>query len=124
MRAFLIPKAHRFLAVFLLAGVFTIAGHHFAIVASADAHIPSVLHHSSVPVSNEERQEPSPIVEAHSPTPIIQKFQLQKQLEVASSFSNTAFFVDSQYRETAIEIHTDDRLPARLPLDLKTAFLN
>lgn len=124
MKALSGVKASRFTACLLLMGVFAVAGHHFAIVASADGFVSGAVHQDIQSHPAHEHPGPNPVVEAHSPTPIIQKFQLQKQLEIVSSLSNDAFVVDSQYRELAIAAPTDDRLPVRLPLDLKTVFLN
>jgi len=124
MKALLGAKASRFVAALLLLGVFTVAGHHYAIVASSGGIASVAIHQDAQPHPGQEHEAPNSAVEAHAPTPIIQKFQLQKQLEIVASLSHFVLNADSPYREITVAIPSNNRLPARLPLDLKTVFLN
>ncbi len=125
MKVLLGVRADRFIASILLVGVFTVAGHHFAIVASAEQIVAVAAHQDVQSHPDQEHQSPNSTVEAHAPTPIIQKFQLQKQLQTIATVSNNSVFgTDSPDREIATAVPSTKHLPARLPSDLKTVFLN
>lgn len=107
-------------------GIFAVAGHHYMIVASADGlQSTTAAHHDVVPHPGQDHPVPaSTVVEAHSPTPIIQKFQLQKQLEVGSTLSMSTFANDPPFQAVHHIQALANVAPLRLPLDLKTTFLN
>jgi len=116
---------HRFVASFFLVGVLTFAGHHFAAATSTDALGSNASHHGMVPHPAQEHENPAASVEAHSPTPVIQKFQIQKQLEAVSAFSTLiSLIADPSYRQAESSQIAVRSVPPSLPFDLKTTFLN
>jgi hypothetical protein len=124
MKALTRPRISRFLAGVLLAGALVVAGHHFVVVASADALAENAPHHDVLPHPGEEHKSPTSSVEAHSPTPIIQKFQLQKAIKFAAALATFSPIIDPPYRQTESVRHIAHIAPRSVPLALKTTFLN
>lgn len=117
-------KVSRFIAGVLLMGTLVVSGHHFALVASADTAGSYASHHDTLPHSGEDHDSPPTYIEAHSPTPIVPKFQLIKQPLVVSVVSNLALTAPPPYRDATPVHPAINHVPAPLPLDLKTTFLN
>jgi hypothetical protein len=125
MKALTRPRISRFLAGVLLAGALVVAGHHFVVVASADALAKNAPHHDILPHPAEEHGSPTSSIEAHSPTPIIQKFQLQKKLKFAAELLTfVSPIIDPPYRQAESVRHVTHIAPLSVPLALKTTFLN
>ena len=64
-------------------------------------------------------------IEAHSPVPVVQKFQIQKQLLTAAILSYLISpIADPPYQRERSDTLATRILPSFLPFDLKTRFLN